>query len=125
MERELHVSCVGTLAMRWLIPRLPAFHARHPGLSIRVNEAYGHSLGTPCCALRLCADPRVLSIRDAKGRRSAGDRRVPRVVAGGSRRRAASDAPDSARPTARLGLIRPLKLRNAIPDGLRGWGLCI
>lgn len=40
-DRELHVSCVGTLAMRWLIPRLPAFHARHPGLNIRVTEAYG------------------------------------------------------------------------------------
>ena len=40
-DRELHVSCVGTLAMRWLIPRLPGFHARHPGLNIRVTEAYG------------------------------------------------------------------------------------
>jgi len=40
-ERELHVSCVGTLAMSWLIPRLPGFHARHPQLSIRVTEAYG------------------------------------------------------------------------------------
>ena len=40
-ESELHLSCVGTLAMRWLIPRLPAFHARHPGLNIRVTEAYG------------------------------------------------------------------------------------
>lgn len=40
-DRELHVSCVGTLAMRWLIPRLPAFHARHPGFSIKVTEAYG------------------------------------------------------------------------------------
>jgi DNA-binding transcriptional LysR family regulator len=40
-ERELHISCVGTLAMRWLIPRLPGFHARHPQLSIRVTEAYG------------------------------------------------------------------------------------
>jgi DNA-binding transcriptional LysR family regulator len=39
--RELHLSCVGTLAMRWLIPRLAAFHQRHPGLSIRVTEAYG------------------------------------------------------------------------------------
>lgn len=39
-ERELHVSCVGTLAMKWLIPRLPAFHARNPDLSIRVTEAY-------------------------------------------------------------------------------------
>jgi DNA-binding transcriptional LysR family regulator len=41
VDRDLHVSCVGTLAMRWLIPRLPAFHARHPGLNIRVTEAYG------------------------------------------------------------------------------------
>jgi LysR family transcriptional regulator, glycine cleavage system transcriptional activator len=39
-EREIHVSCVGTLAMRWLIPRLPAFHARHPAHSVRVTESY-------------------------------------------------------------------------------------
>jgi DNA-binding transcriptional LysR family regulator len=40
-DRELHISCVGTLAMKWLIPSLPGFHARHPELSIRVTEAYG------------------------------------------------------------------------------------
>jgi len=40
-DRELHVSCVGTLAMKWLIPRLSGFHARHPELAIRVTEAYG------------------------------------------------------------------------------------
>ena len=40
-DRELHISCVGTLAMKWLIPRLSGFHARHPQLSIRVTEAYG------------------------------------------------------------------------------------
>jgi DNA-binding transcriptional LysR family regulator len=40
-DRELHLSCVGTLAMKWLIPRLSNFHARHPDLSIRVTEAYG------------------------------------------------------------------------------------
>lgn len=40
-ERELHVSCVGTLAMRWLIPRLAGFHALHPAFSIKVTEAYG------------------------------------------------------------------------------------
>jgi LysR family glycine cleavage system transcriptional activator len=40
-DRELHISCVGTLAMKWLIPRLSNFHARHPDLSIRVTEAYG------------------------------------------------------------------------------------
>src|SRR3954454_17883006 len=40
-DREIHVSCVDTLAMKWLIPRLSGFHARHPELSIRVTEAYG------------------------------------------------------------------------------------
>jgi len=40
-DKELHISCVGTLAMKWLIPRLSGFHARHPELSIRVTEAYG------------------------------------------------------------------------------------
>jgi len=40
-DRDLHISCVGTLAMKWLIPRLSSFHARHPELSIRVTEAYG------------------------------------------------------------------------------------
>ena len=40
-DRELHISCVGTLAMKWLIPRLSGFHTRHPELSIRVTEAYG------------------------------------------------------------------------------------
>ncbi|THD77723.1 MAG: LysR family transcriptional regulator [Phenylobacterium sp.] len=39
-DRELHVSCVGTLAMKWLIPRLSSFHARRPELSVRVTEAY-------------------------------------------------------------------------------------
>ncbi len=37
---ELHLSCVGTLAIRWLIPRLPAFHARHPRVRVRVTESY-------------------------------------------------------------------------------------
>jgi len=40
-DRDLHISCVGTLAMKWLIPRLSGLHARHPELSIRVTEAYG------------------------------------------------------------------------------------
>jgi DNA-binding transcriptional LysR family regulator len=40
-DRELHISCVGTLAMKWLIPRLSGFHSRYPQLSIRVTEAYG------------------------------------------------------------------------------------
>lgn len=39
-HEELHLSCVGTLAIRWLIPRLPAFHARHPSVRVRVTESY-------------------------------------------------------------------------------------
>lgn len=39
-ERDLHVSCVGTLAMRWLIPRLAGFHDLHPGLRVKVTESY-------------------------------------------------------------------------------------
>ena len=38
--REIHLSCVGTLAIRWLIPRLAAFHAAHPDLRVRVTESY-------------------------------------------------------------------------------------
>jgi DNA-binding transcriptional LysR family regulator len=40
-EREIHVSCVGTMTIKWLIPRLAGFHARYPELSVRVTEAYG------------------------------------------------------------------------------------
>ncbi len=39
-HEELHLSCVGTLAIRWLIPRLPGFHARHPSVRVRVTESY-------------------------------------------------------------------------------------
>ena len=37
---EVHLSCVGTLAIRWLIPRLSAFHALHPTIRVRVTESY-------------------------------------------------------------------------------------
>lgn len=37
--QELVVSCLGTLAMKWLIPRLPAFHAMHPGVHVRIVES--------------------------------------------------------------------------------------
>ena len=39
-HEDLHLSCVGTLAIRWLIPRLPGFHARHPRVRVRVTESY-------------------------------------------------------------------------------------
>ena len=37
----LTVSCEPTLLMRWLIPRLPAFQAAHPGLDLRMMAGGG------------------------------------------------------------------------------------
>lgn len=39
-ERELVVSCLGTFAMKWLIPRLPAFLERQPGARVRIVESH-------------------------------------------------------------------------------------
>jgi len=36
----LHVSCLGTLAMRWLIPRLPRFLEREPRTQVRITESH-------------------------------------------------------------------------------------
>ncbi|MDP1629835.1 MAG: LysR substrate-binding domain-containing protein [Caulobacter sp.] len=40
-SRPLTVSCLGTLAMKWLIPRLPGFHAAHPDIPVRIEESNG------------------------------------------------------------------------------------
>lgn len=40
-SRPLTVSCLGTLAMKWLIPRLPSFHALHPEIAVRIEESNG------------------------------------------------------------------------------------
>lgn len=37
----LAVSCEPTLAMRWLIPRLPQFHALHPDIEVHLSAAGG------------------------------------------------------------------------------------
>src|SRR5262249_3310870 len=39
-DQELVLSCLGTLAMKWLIPRLPRFLDQHPGLRVRIVESY-------------------------------------------------------------------------------------
>jgi LysR family glycine cleavage system transcriptional activator len=39
--RELVVSCLGTLAMKWLIPRLSGFLDGHPGWRVRIVEDHG------------------------------------------------------------------------------------
>jgi DNA-binding transcriptional LysR family regulator len=36
----LVVSCLGTLAMNWLIPRLGGFVDQHPGLQVRIIESH-------------------------------------------------------------------------------------
>jgi LysR family glycine cleavage system transcriptional activator len=37
---QLKISCLGTFAMRWLIPRLPRFYARHPSIAINLRESH-------------------------------------------------------------------------------------
>lgn len=37
-RRALDVSCLATLTMRWLIPRLYDFHARHPDIEVRLTS---------------------------------------------------------------------------------------
>ena len=38
--QELVLSCYGTLAMKWLIPRLPDFLGQHPDVRLRVLESH-------------------------------------------------------------------------------------
>jgi LysR family glycine cleavage system transcriptional activator len=38
-QASLSVSCHGSLAMKWLIPRLPRFHAAHPSVQVRICES--------------------------------------------------------------------------------------
>jgi LysR family transcriptional regulator, glycine cleavage system transcriptional activator len=37
--RVLTVSATPTLAAKWLVPRLGAFHAAHPGIQVRINTS--------------------------------------------------------------------------------------
>jgi len=39
--KELVVNCLGTLAMKWLIPRLSGFLDSHPGARVRIIEDHG------------------------------------------------------------------------------------
>jgi len=40
-EEVLVLSCEPTIAMKWLIPRLPLFHKAHPGISVHLVAAGG------------------------------------------------------------------------------------
>lgn len=39
-RREIEISCLGTFALKWLIPRLPGFMAAHPDVRVKVSESY-------------------------------------------------------------------------------------
>ena len=39
-RREIEISCLGTFALKWLIPRLPGFMAQHPAIRVKVSESY-------------------------------------------------------------------------------------
>jgi len=57
--RVLNVSATPTLAAKWLIPRLSAFHAAHPGLAVRIN--------TTMRFVDFAREPIDLAIRYGKG----------------------------------------------------------
>jgi hypothetical protein len=40
-QSPLIVSCLATFMMRWLIPRLYAFNAAHPGTEVRLAASHG------------------------------------------------------------------------------------
>ena len=39
-QAVLRVSCLGTFAMRWLIPRLPRFYRDHPQIAVEIGESH-------------------------------------------------------------------------------------
>ena len=56
--KRVRVSCLSTLAARWLIPRLPAFAAAAPGVEVELTESYApldRSLGGADLAIRMLA----------------------------------------------------------------------
>jgi len=57
---DLAVACLGTFAMKWLIPRLPRFQDRRPGARVRIVEnptAADFSQGGAQAAIRLASGP--------------------------------------------------------------------
>jgi DNA-binding transcriptional LysR family regulator len=54
--RRVRVSCLSTLAARWLIPRLPDFAAAAPGVVVELTESYAaldRTLGGADLAIRM------------------------------------------------------------------------
>ncbi|MGY2048744.1 LysR substrate-binding domain-containing protein [Methylobacterium sp. JK268] len=61
--RTLAISCAPTLASRWLLPRLPAFRARHPRIAVRIDTSHRH-VGFPIdgfdFAIRMSRNPAAM-----------------------------------------------------------------
>ncbi|MCF6234423.1 MAG: LysR family transcriptional regulator [Rhodobacteraceae bacterium] len=38
-DRPVHVSCTSAFAASWLMPRLPGFRARHPGINLTIDPS--------------------------------------------------------------------------------------
>jgi len=59
-QGPLTVSCLATFMMRWLIPRLYAFNAAHPGVEVRLTASHApaaFAAGDIDVAIRLGAPP--------------------------------------------------------------------
>ena len=39
-RREIEISCLGTFALKWLVPRLSGFLTVHPEVRVRLSESY-------------------------------------------------------------------------------------
>ncbi|HUH23900.1 MAG TPA: LysR family transcriptional regulator [Brevundimonas sp.] len=58
-QQRLRVSCLSTLAARWLIPRLPDFAAAHPESVVELSESYAapaRALDGADLAIRMLAE---------------------------------------------------------------------
>lgn len=56
----LKLSCIGTFAMKWLIPRLPGFFRDHPEIEVQVSEGLDlpdFAAGGPDLAIRIQNGP--------------------------------------------------------------------
>lgn len=65
-DTELVISCLGTFAMKWLIPRLPRFLERQPGVRVRIVESHSaadFSQGGLHAAIRIERDPTPEGVR--------------------------------------------------------------
>ena len=83
-DNVLVLSCEPTIAMKWLIPRLPAFHAAHPDIQLHLVAAARPNL------------PKIAALWHALRENPAGVRPVIPVEAGSSPKRTGCSSPAGA-----------------------------